>query len=243
MRKIGIIVAILLLIFGGLSIAFMVFFYDTSDKQDFTGVETYIEVEPEVDLEDVCNKKFRKDYLCEVGTWTSNSKDTALQLAILDAKGNMATSIQCDIERTSTNNSSESRRITGSDSEKITGIRQYFRTSENGNKMEDSEICIIPNIEGEVSIVKIKEASDFEEPSLYYVFVNGKLAGGCSYQKNIYQNDYGRKWEGESESYNIKLGEGMPDIQIKATRTVFDQEKNEYTVNVLVTLPKSLVSE
>jgi len=218
------IVAILLLLFIGFVIAVMVFTDDKpSDKQN----DGYEEVETErYKLQVLCNEKFAKDYICGIGEWTSNSKDTALQIATLHAKGKISTLLQTNMESNIDMTITES--ITGSGGEKITGIREYSKNSNKGNRMKETEICTIPDIKGNVSLVKIKGGHDFGEANIYYVLVDKNIIGSCIYQQYP---------DGEFESYTIKVGEGIPDIKIQETRTKYDQEKKEYTVYVLVTLP------
>jgi Tfp pilus assembly protein PilF len=193
---------------------------------------TFSEIDsPSNELRNLCYKERSIGGYCGVGLWTSNSKDTALQIAIFHAKGDMALNIRNEISIVGNWLSS----ITDSVSEKITGIRSHSKLNKNGNKMKNSEICTIVNVKGKVSLVKISEDSHIVE---YYILVNGKIAGSCTYQKG--DEKLGME---EAELYTVKVSEGVPDIQIQKTRTIYDQEKKEYTVYVLVTLPKALVSE
>jgi len=203
-----------------------------SEKEN--GSFTAVEESPAAELDRLCYKKRNEGYYCGIGQWTSNSKDMALQIAIIHAKGDMASYIR-SIVNTEKNSDSNGRiisvtgiSVTDSISERITGVRKYFRLNKNGNKMKNSEICKIANIEGKVSLKKISEDSNIVK---YYILVNGEVAGSCTYQKG--DESHGVS---EAELYTVKVGEGVSGIQTQETRTVYDKEKKEYTVYVMVAL-------
>jgi hypothetical protein len=182
--------------------------------------------DPLSELDGLCRKKSNEGYFCGVGMWTSNSKDMASQIAILRAKGDMASQIINNVNIVGNRSSI----ITNSISERITGVRHHFKSNEGSSTIKNSEICIITNVKGKVSLTKIRENSDIVE---YYILVNGKIAGSCTYQRDEKQ--------GMAESYTVKVDEGIPDIQTQKIHTEYNQEKKEYTAYVMVTLPKASV--
>jgi len=235
MNKVGClkkVVIIFLLFIVGFIISVIVF---TVDEQSNKQNNEFIEIVPVADeLQKLCRKKFSEEYYCGVGEWTSNSKDTALQMAILHAKGEMASSINTYV----IDSVGYRFTLTDSVSERITGIRVHTKINNIGNKMKNSEICTIDNIEGKVSLVRVSEDSEYyienDYAYIHYILVNGKIVGSCTYQKNV---------ESEYEFYTVKVGEGISGIQTKETRTIYNKDNKKYTVYVLITLPKTLVDE
>jgi len=247
MRKMGIIVAILLLFFIELVIA--------ADIELRPLVTDFVDIAADIELKSLqalCKKNFAENYICGIGEWTSNSPDTALQIATWFAKGEITRRItyknQFNIE--TTENFVQSRDIISDEDiiSEITGIRKGIRRfNSTENETKKFKICDIPNIKGKVSLEKIREEryekgiSGSKNGNLYayyYILINGKIAGSCSYS-----NSYNAHESSSYESYLIKIGEGVPDIKIQKILIKYDQESKIYTAFVLVTLPKALVSK
>jgi len=170
------------------------------------------------ELQKLCAKKY-SDYYCGVGSWNSKSKDEAVQIATWHAKAEIAK--QIEIANPDEDNISE----------RITGIRASLRTTNILNATKQSEICVIPDIKGKVSLTKINEDDGADYYLIeYHILVNGKTAGTCSYQKSEFD---------ESEYYVVKVGNGVPNIKIQESRAEYVKDEKKYKAYIMVILPKT----